>query len=175
MAHPTGNVLELLWPVSCGKRSGGAGVPAAALKYRTASSASASDNDTSAAIEYANMPRSLARLRYRPPPNPSIFAHADPTRRYLAPLLENQVSEYVVRQSNPRHLKLQTVVNPKARRQATGVFVPAPVKPYTLRDVVDPEAKAQHGEIIYVFRNEKTNQIIYSLSELLDVWPSPPI
>jgi hypothetical protein len=35
--------------------------------------------------------------------------------------------------------------------------------------VVDPDGTAKHGDIIYIFRNTKTNQIIYSLQELLDV------
>jgi hypothetical protein len=34
---------------------------------------------------------------------------------------------------------------------------------------VDPEGTSQHGEIIYIFRNTKTNQVIYSLQELLAV------
>lgn len=121
------------------------------------------------ADSHAAMPRSLARLRYRPPPMPINFSRIDATRPHLEALLERRVAAYVVRQSNPRHVKLQVVVNPKAKPQATGRFVPAPLKPFTLRDVVDPEGKARHGEIIYVFRNTKTNQIIYSLQELLDV------
>ena len=48
-------------------------------------------------------------------------------------------------------------------------FHPHPWKPFTLRDVVDPEGKARHGEIIYIFRNIKTNQVIYSLQELMHV------
>ena len=82
--------------------------------------------------------------------------------------MQKRIAVYVERQSNPRHLRLQTVVNEKARRQATGQRVVSPIKPYTLRDVVDPEGTARHGEIIYIFRNTKTNQIIYSLQELLD-------
>ncbi|KAH8627117.1 hypothetical protein IG631_19135 [Alternaria alternata] len=116
------------------------------------------------------MPRSLARLRYKPPLNPVTFANA--TRRITPQHVEHmqkRIAVYVERQSNPRHLRLQTVVNEKARRQATGQRVVSPIKPYTLRDVVDPEGTARHGEIIYIFRNIKTNQIIYSLQELLDV------
>jgi hypothetical protein len=119
----------------------------------------------------AAMPRSLARLRYKPPLKPITFANG--ARRSVPQLddfTQRRVAAYVVRQSNPKHLRLQTVVNEKARRQATGKRVTAPIKPYTLRDVVDPEGTAEHGEIIYIFRNTKTNQIIYSLQELLDVW-----
>ncbi|CAN9172479.1 unnamed protein product [Alternaria alternata] len=115
------------------------------------------------------MPRSLARLRYKPPLNPVTFAN---TTRRITPQhvehMQKRIAVYVERQSNPRHLRLQTVVNEKARRQATGQRVVSPIKPYTLRDVVDPEGTARHGEIIYIFRNTKTNQIIYSLQELLD-------
>ncbi|EOA90348.1 hypothetical protein ACJQWK_07514 [Exserohilum turcicum] len=115
------------------------------------------------------MPRSLARLRYKPPLKPISFPHG---ASRLSPaheeLLQRRVAAYVQRQSNPKHLRLQTVVNDKARRQPTGQHVNAPIKPYTLRDVVDPEGTAKHGEIIYIFRNTKTNQIIYSLQELLD-------
>ncbi|KAF2844688.1 hypothetical protein T440DRAFT_461720 [Plenodomus tracheiphilus IPT5] len=109
------------------------------------------------------MPRSLARLRYRTP----LKALKFPTiaRR---PELDATVAKYVERQSQPQLLRLQTVVNAKAKRQATGVDVPEPWRPYTLRDVVDPKKLAKHGQIIYVFRNTKTNQIIYSLQELLD-------
>ncbi|CAN9194624.1 unnamed protein product [Alternaria alternata] len=115
------------------------------------------------------MPRSLARLRYKPPLYPVTFAN---TTRRITPQhvehMQKRIAVYVERQSNPRHLRLQTVVNEKARRQATGQRVVSPIKPYTLRDVVDPEGTARHGEIIYIFRNTKTNQIIYSLQELLD-------
>lgn len=115
------------------------------------------------------MPRSLARLRYKPPLKPVTFAN---TARRITPQhvehMQKRIAAYVERQSNPRHLRLQTVVNEKARRQATGQRVVSPIKPYTLRDVVDPEGTARHGEIIYIFRNTKTNQIIYSLQELLD-------
>ncbi|KAF2628323.1 hypothetical protein BU25DRAFT_390881 [Macroventuria anomochaeta] len=111
------------------------------------------------------MPRNLARLRYRLPPAPVSFEGIDPGR---ARVLEKKVAQYVVRQSNPRHVKLQTVVNAKAKPLATGKTAVRPIKPYTLRDVVDPEGSARHGQIIYVFRSIKTNQIIYSLQELLD-------
>ncbi|KAF1927592.1 uncharacterized protein M421DRAFT_5874 [Didymella exigua CBS 183.55] len=111
------------------------------------------------------MPRNLARLRYRLPPAPVSFEGIDAGR---VRLLENKVAQYVVRQSNPRHVKLQTVVNAKAKPLPTGKSMVRPIKPYTLRDVVDPEGTARHGQIIYVFRSIKTNQVIYSLQELLD-------
>lgn len=114
------------------------------------------------------MPRALTRLRYRTPPAPITFTRAVDRPRFDADL-EKRVAAYVVRQSNPRHVKLQIVVNPKSRQQATGQKVIPPLKPFTLKDVVDPEGKSRHGEIIYVFRNTRTNQIIYSLGELLDV------
>ncbi|KAJ4404630.1 hypothetical protein N0V91_005780 [Didymella pomorum] len=111
------------------------------------------------------MPRNLARLRYRLPPAPVSFEGIDTGR---VRLLEKKVAQYVVRQSNPRHVKLQTVVNAKAKPLPTGKSMVRPIKPYTLRDVVDPEGTARHGQIIYVFRSIKTNQVIYSLQELLD-------
>jgi hypothetical protein len=88
-------------------------------------------------------------------------------------VLEHRAKAYVDRQSNPRDVRLQVVVNPRSRLPATGQSIVPARKPYTLRDVVDPEGKATHGEIIYVFRNIKTNQIIYSLTELLNVWITP--
>ncbi|KAJ4309822.1 hypothetical protein N0V94_008741 [Neodidymelliopsis sp. IMI 364377] len=111
------------------------------------------------------MPRNLARLRYRLPPAPVSFEGLESGRIRL---LERRVAQYVVRQSNPRHVKLQTVVNVKAKPLPTGKSMVRPIKPFTLRDVVDPHGTARHGEIIYVFRSIKTNQIIYSLQELLD-------
>jgi hypothetical protein len=111
------------------------------------------------------MPRNLARLRYRAPPKPVSFTVLNGPRTQL---LEKRVSQYVTRQSNPRHVKIQTVVNHKAKPLATGQSTIRPIKPFTLRDVVDPAATAPHGQIIYVFRNVKTNQVIYSLQELLD-------
>jgi hypothetical protein len=116
------------------------------------------------------MPRSLARLRFKAPQKPITFANrAHVVTPQYEEILQRRVSAYVERQSNPQHLKLQTVVNEKARRQPTGKHVIAPIKPYTLRDVVDPEGTAKHGEIVYIFRNAKSDQIIYSLNELLDV------
>jgi hypothetical protein len=104
------------------------------------------------------MPRSLSRLRYRAPPV-SVANEG----------LKSRIERYVAVQSRPRHVKLQVFANPKAQRPATGQTTIAPYKPFTLRDVVDPAGKAQHGEIIYIFRNNRTNQIIYSLQELLSV------
>ncbi|CBX98922.1 hypothetical protein IAQ61_007468 [Plenodomus lingam] len=109
------------------------------------------------------MPRTLARLRYRNPLKPVRFNFIKDRAE-----IDSKVTKYVERQSQPTPLKLQTVVNAKAKRQPTGVDVPEPWKPFTLRDVVDPKKKAKHGEIIYVFRSTRTNQILYSLQELLD-------
>lgn len=114
------------------------------------------------------MPRAITRLRYRTPPSPATFFN-----RLGQPVtgaaLEQRVAKYVAQQSNPRHIKLQIVANPKARLPAPGKTIVQPHKPFTLKDVVDPEGRAQHGQIIYIFRNVKTNQIIYSLQELLKV------
>lgn len=106
----------------------------------------------------AAMPRTLTRLRFKAPVvvNASEFA-----------LKRGRVGGHVLRQSIPRQTKLAITVNAKAHRQPTGKRVNAPERPFTLRDVVDPRGHAQHGQIIYIFRNIKTNQIIYSLSELL--------
>ncbi|KAI8943338.1 hypothetical protein NX059_001355 [Plenodomus lindquistii] len=109
------------------------------------------------------MPRSLARLRYRAVPRPARLARVRDLQR-----MDLRVARYVKQQSTPQPFRLQTVVNASAKRQPTGAHVSKPWMPYTLRDVVDPEKQAKHGEVIYVFRNAKTNQIIYSLQELLD-------
>jgi len=114
------------------------------------------------------MPRTLSRLQYRKPPVPIAF-HGRNGRPLAGRYLENRVTAFVNRQSNPRHVRLQVVANPKARLPATKQSVIHPIKPFTLKDVVDPDGKARHGEIIYIFRNLKTNQIIYSLTELLTV------
>jgi hypothetical protein len=113
------------------------------------------------------MPRTLSRLRYRTPNVPPVTFN----NRYGQPRsdLEQQATKYVVHHSKALQLKLQTVVNPNARLPATGQRGQPPPKPYTLRDVIDPKGEAQHGEVIYIFRNIKTNQIIYSLGELLNV------
>ncbi|KAF2026473.1 hypothetical protein EK21DRAFT_74183 [Setomelanomma holmii] len=118
------------------------------------------------------MPRSLVRLRYRTPPASVTFSAAlervQQRTAALGKILERRVARHVTVQSNPRQVKLETMVNPKARLPATGQFHVHPRKPYTLQDVVDAEGTSPHGEIIYVFRNIKTNQIIYSLQPLLN-------
>lgn len=122
------------------------------------------------------MPRSLTRLRWRnSAPQvalprlalPKTSEETEAAAEYAR--LERRVGKHVDRLSKPQPFRLQTVLNSKARPPPTGRSVVPPPKPYTLRDVVDPLGKAQHGEIIYVFRNTETNQIIYSLQELLDV------
>jgi hypothetical protein len=128
----------------------------------------ASDDTIGIVQAHEAMPRTLSRLRYKKPPVPIAF-HGRDGRPFAGALLEQRVAAYVARQSNPRHVRLQVVANPKAILPATGKTVVHPVKPFTLRDVVDPEGKALHGEIIYVFRHNRTNQIIYSLQELLSV------
>lgn len=133
------------------------------------------------------MPRTLTRLRYKPSPKADSFA-PETLRRAFAPRKKREKEgHFVTRQrkatdaletqviDNERQLKarewgrLRVAVDPKARRPATGERIVAPRKPYTLKDVVDPEGRAQHGQIIYIFRNDLTNQIIYSFVELLKV------
>lgn len=114
----------------------------------------------------ATMPRSLARLRWKDPPKPFIFPKLSPTNGFL---FAKKAEKYVARHSNPPHGKVHTVVNERARRQPAGRSAMTPRRPYTLRDLVDPKGTKEHGEIIYVFRHTITNQIIYSLQELLDV------
>jgi len=110
------------------------------------------------------MPRSLARLRYKAPPKPISFA-AVPAGD--GPRIAQTVASFVRRQSRPPLLRLQTVVNPRARRPPTGQHATPPARPSTLRDLVDAKATAAHGELVYVFRNVATNQVLYSLQELL--------
>lgn len=109
------------------------------------------------------MPRSLARLRYKAPPKPISFATPPPHGSSFS----QTVARFVRRQSSPPLLRLQTVVNSRAHRPPTGQHAKPPTRPSTLRDLVDPKATASHGEIIYVFRNIATNQVLYSLQELL--------
>jgi hypothetical protein len=117
-----------------------------------------------------NMPRSLARLRYsRKLPVPVVHVLPNLNPKKPQEVHERQLLAHVSKEARPRPFGLQVVLNPKARRPATGQYTPPPRRPYTLRDVVDPEGTSQHGEIIYIFRNTKTNQVIYSLQELLDV------
>jgi len=125
-----------------------------------------SSNSRGFARAPAVMPRTITRLRYRAPKPSSFSRTVEP--RPDAPILDRKVTSHVTRQSKPSQARLQTVVNPKARPPPTGQRVTPPWKPFTLKDVVDAQGKARHGEIIYIFRNTKTNQIIYSLQELLN-------
>lgn len=117
----------------------------------------------------SRMPRTLARLRFRAPkpPRPLNLARTNPSHSRA---LERKVRNHVVRLSKPpTPLGLQVVVNPQWKKQPGKKTRKLAHKPHTLRDLVDPTHKARHGQIIYVFRNIKSNQVIYSLVELLDV------
>ncbi|CAI6332727.1 unnamed protein product [Periconia digitata] len=118
------------------------------------------------------MPRTLGRLRFRAPkPQKQVnVAHALASRRNRSQLLAEELTKHVHQLSNPgTPLTVRTVVDPGWKKpigKRPGVKLPT--KPLSLGDIVDPEGKAAHGSIIYVFRNAKTHQVIYSLSEMLD-------
>lgn len=112
------------------------------------------------------MPRGLGRLRFRPEKPSKALSVPRVTGTANPRLVVKQVQEL----SKPAaSLAIRTVINPKWKqlpgKRSTHLFE----KPYSLRAIVDPEGTAKHGEIIYVFRNIKTNQVIYSLSEMMDV------
>lgn len=116
------------------------------------------------------MPRNLAKLRFKAPkpPRPLNLASIKPDNQTA---LHQRLRAHAVDLSKPRtDLSLQVVVNPKWKEQPGSRPFRMSYKPHTVRDLVDPEGEAQHGQIIYVFANVKTNQVIYSLSELLDVY-----
>ena len=149
------------------------------------------------------MVRAISRLQYRRPPVPISFKRIDAADPRFQALLEQRAAAYVVRQSNPRHIRLRTVVDLRAKRQPNerlltnereglvpvdgktrvrGPIRPTrrsikspPPMPFTLKKLADPDGIARHGHIIYVFRHIKTNQIIYSLQELLDVLHPPSL
>jgi hypothetical protein len=72
------------------------------------------------------------------------------------------------------HLAMpDTPMNVQTLAKATWVKEPGAKitaeKPFTLRDLADPAgAFPAHGQLIFIFRNVQTNQILYSLSEVLD-------
>ncbi|KAF1962305.1 hypothetical protein CC80DRAFT_588871 [Byssothecium circinans] len=114
------------------------------------------------------MPRNLGRLKFRAPkpPRPLNLSRVRPGNQRA---VEQEITNHVIRLSKPATaLSLSVVTDPKWKKQPGSKTRKLKHKPYTLRDIVDPERKKKHGEVIYVFRNTKTNQVIYSLSEMLD-------
>ncbi|KAF2452052.1 hypothetical protein P171DRAFT_347804 [Karstenula rhodostoma CBS 690.94] len=114
------------------------------------------------------MPRNLARLRFRAPKQlrPLNIARIHPEDHTT---LHRRLRAHALDLSKPQTpLSLQVVVNPKWKQQPGKKPFRMSYKPHTVRDLVDPEAAAKHGQIIYVFANIKTGQVIYSLNELLD-------
>ncbi|PVH91935.1 hypothetical protein DM02DRAFT_606007 [Periconia macrospinosa] len=119
------------------------------------------------------MPRNLARLRFRAPRSlPKPLDLSRPEALLAKPdVLAQQLSKHVRQISKPlTPLAVRTVLDPGWKRQpAKKTKTKAlPLKPLSLRDLVDPDRKAKHGTIIYVFRNDKSNQVIYSLSEMME-------
>lgn len=119
------------------------------------------------------MTRNLARLRFKPPrPIRPLNLARVPADQPAA--LEHRIRNHVIAQSKPtKALSLQIVVHPKWKQKPGKANQPLHSRPHTVRDLVDPEGVAQHGQIIYVFSNIRTGQVIYSLSELLDVCKDP--
>ncbi|KAF2643882.1 hypothetical protein P280DRAFT_466606 [Massarina eburnea CBS 473.64] len=114
------------------------------------------------------MPRNLGRLRFRVPKpvRPLNLVRVQPNNRQA---LEQEVTNHVVELSKPTAtLNLSTVTDPKWKKHPGNRGKKLRRKPHTLRDIVDPQGRKKHGEVIYVFRSTKTNQVIYSLSEMLD-------
>ncbi|KAJ4305921.1 hypothetical protein N0V90_001454 [Kalmusia sp. IMI 367209] len=114
------------------------------------------------------MPRNLARLRFKPPRRiPPLVLSRIPPDHHSA--LENRLRSHVLELSKPTTaLNVQVVVNSKWKQQPGKKNQALQYRPHTVRDLVDPEGTAKHGQIIYVFANVKTGQVIYSLVELLD-------
>ena len=114
------------------------------------------------------MPRNLARLRFRAPKplRPLNLAHIKPDTHTA---LHQRLRAHAVELSKPQTpLSLHIVVDPRWKPQPGKRPFRESYKPHTVRDLVDPEGDAKHGQIIYVFANVKTNQVIYSLNEMLD-------
>lgn len=112
------------------------------------------------------MPRNLSRLKFRAPkpPPPLNLARLPPGDR-----LPQALKSHVLAVSKPAaNLAVRTVMVQKWKQQP-GKTRKQQFRPHTLKDMVDPAGKAKHGQIIYIFRNTRTNQVIYSLAELLDV------
>ncbi|KAF2687003.1 hypothetical protein K458DRAFT_476646 [Lentithecium fluviatile CBS 122367] len=112
------------------------------------------------------MPRSLSRLRFRTPRPQRINLNRIPVDNRLA--LERAARRHVVVESKPATpLSLHFVTDPKWKEQPGKKPRKLSYKPHTLRDLVDPQKATKHGQIIYIFKNTRTKQVIYSLAELL--------
>jgi hypothetical protein len=117
------------------------------------------------------MPRNLSRLKFRPvarlPPRSLNHARLALENR---PVVEHIVKQHILRRSRPStNLGLSIVVDPKWKRTPAHERTKLQNRPHTLKDLVDRTAAKKHGRIIYVFRNIRTGQVIYSLQYLLDV------
>jgi len=115
------------------------------------------------------MPRNLSRLRFRAPTTakPLNLARIPLENRHA---VQSEVRDHVLSLSKPATaLSLQVVVNRKWKDMPGTKTRKLTYKPHTLRDLVDPQGEKKHGQIIYIFKNIRTKQVIYSLAELLDV------
>jgi hypothetical protein len=117
------------------------------------------------------MPRNLARLKFRPvtrfPPRP---LNHDRLLLQSRPKVEHIVKEHVLRASKTNtKLGLSIVVDPRWKRSPAHQRKKLQERPHTLKKLVDRQAARKHGRVIYVFRNIRTGQVIYSLQCLLDV------
>jgi hypothetical protein len=115
------------------------------------------------------MPRNLSRLRFRAPKpvKPLNLARIPLENRHV---VQREVREHVLSQSKPATaLSLQVVMDPKWKQLPGNKTKKMAFQPHTLRDLVDPQGAKKHGQIIYIFKNTRTKQVIYSLAELLDV------
>ncbi|KAF1972588.1 hypothetical protein BU23DRAFT_555096 [Bimuria novae-zelandiae CBS 107.79] len=115
------------------------------------------------------MPRNLAKLRFRVPRQlqpPNLNRLITQTEDKVHRALRAHVLDYSKPQTS---LSIQVAVNSRWKQQPGKKKTQnLAYKPHTVKDLIDPEGTAKHGQIIYVFANVKTGQVIYSLVELLD-------